>query len=321
MGLTSVVLDAAVGVPASVTSVEATIDGLGRVGQAIGQGATRHEVRVAVDIGPVQVGLGDVRKQDRGLPGANRSSGRTAWNRIFSLADTRESWNRNSRSSARVGDRVHQRRCVGIGAVACLRTKTNDGVASRKRWKRPEDALGDIRSLGTGLRVVVQVKDFACASKGVKDQRRRMMLEENSCDAHSSISPDSAVHVSIASCSTSRSQALTKSCRDALENSARRSTTNTCKRILLHVHRAIRSLRRMEAGQLAGHLSVRRGSRRDVPVGSPIASTNGCDVFMACGHRSFHESTSYIISYCFRWRDQHSSRSRKDGEHVNAQRA
>lgn len=85
MTLTSVVLDAAVGVPASVTSVEATFDGLSRVGQAVGQGATRHEVRVAVDISPVHVRLGDVGEQDRRLSGADGSSGRTARVRTISL--------------------------------------------------------------------------------------------------------------------------------------------------------------------------------------------------------------------------------------------
>ena len=88
----------------------------------------------------------------------------------------------------------------------------------------------------------------------ISDRRK---LKEPQANSHSSISPDSAVQVSIASWSTFRSQALTKSCRDALGDSARRSATNTGAS-LRHLRRAIRSLRAIKASQLLLHYRTRK---------------------------------------------------------------
>lgn len=237
------VLDAAVGVPASVTSVEATFDGLSRVGQAVGQGAARHEVRVAVDISPVQVGLGDVGEQDRGLPGANGSSGRTAWNRIVSSADTREKTatepeltelhpcRRPSRAAAVCWDR-----CRGLLPDRNRRRGcTREAMEESQGRSRPRPETYDMfANSRTNRRLRLRVE-------GLKISDRRK-LKEPQANSHSSISPDSAVQVSIASWSTFRSQALTKSCRHAVGDSAHRSATITGA-ILLHSRRAIRNLR------------------------------------------------------------------------------
>jgi hypothetical protein len=320
-----VVLDAAVGVPASVTSVEATFDGLSRVGQAVGQGATRHEVRVAVDISPVQVRLGDVRKQDRGLPGADRSSGRTARVRGRSVSlRTRE---RKEASQKMQLTELHpSRRLSRLAAVCwdprsglppgrnrrrgCIPEATEE---SRGRSRRHPESYDMSASSRTSQRPRLR-------AEGLRISHRRV-LKELQANSHSSISPDSAVHVSIASWSTFRSQALTKSCGHALGDSARRSATTTCKRILLHVHRAIRSLRGMEGSQLLlhflAHVKEKEATyRSDRPSRAQMAAT--CSWLAATSPSTNRRRTSSrTVSGR---RNQHISKSRKDGDNGNAQR-
>lgn len=129
----------------------------------------------------------------------------------------------------------------------CIREVT-EGFQGRSR-RRPESYDMFVSSR-------IDQRPRLCV-EGLRISGRRV-LEDPHANSHSSITPDSAVHVSIASWSTFRSQALTKSCSHALGASARQSATNTGASFP-HSRRAIRSLRAIRGIQLLLHFCTWKG--------------------------------------------------------------